>query len=236
MLLLPTRLNSPSIIKGFSLFTEEQLALLKKLDAPIKIQDFLETLEANFGNTNLSPKKVLEKRRAHCFEGALLAAAILRFHGEKPLVIDLKTAEGDDDHVLAVFMRNGCWGALTKTNHAVLRYRDPVYKNVRELVMSFFNEYFLSDGKKTLRSYSRPINLSRFDKLEWMTSEKNLKFIAEFIDKVPHKKILNQKMISNLRKADPFEKRILNFVQWKRNDSDSATNRFAIRRNLRRAK
>lgn len=215
MSLLPTKSNSPSV-KRFSFFTREQLVLLKKLDTPIKIQDFLETLSANFRNTSHSPKKVLEQKKAHCFEGALLAAAILRFHGQPPLVVDLKVADGDDSHVIAVFKENGFWGAIGKTNHAVLRYRDPVYKSIRELVMSFFNEYFLENGKKTLRSYSEPINLSRFDKSKWMTSEKNLYFIVDFIDKVFHKKILNPKMISNLRKADPIERKILNSVQWKK--------------------
>lgn len=176
----------------------------------------METLKANFGETNMSPKKVLEKREAHCFEGALLAAAILRFHGHKPLLVDLKTTSGDDDHVLAVFRQNGHWGAITKTNHVVLRYRDPVFKTIRELVMSFFNEYFLKNGQKTLRSYSRPINLSKFDKFNWMTSEKDLQFIAEAIDKVSHIPILNKKMISFLRKADPFERKTFEATQWKK--------------------
>ncbi|MBI2003715.1 MAG: hypothetical protein HYS78_01935 [Parcubacteria group bacterium] len=211
MSLLSTRLNNL-----FSGFTKEQISLFRKFNTPARVQDFLETLGANFGNTSHSPKKVLEKKKAHCFEGALLAAAILRFHGRPPLLVDLKVADGDDDHVVAVFRENGHWGAIGKTNHAVLRFRDPVYKSIRELVMSFFNEYFLENGRKTLRSYSAPINLSKFDKSGWMTSEKKLDYIADFIDKVPHKKILDKKMISNLRKADPFERKILNFVQWKK--------------------
>lgn len=201
--------------KKFSGFTEDHLRLFKKLDSPQKVQDFLETLRANFGETNMSPKKVLEERKAHCFEGALLAAAILRFHGRKPLLVDLKTAHDDDDHVLAVFRQNGRWGAITKTNHAVLRYRDPVFKDIRELVMSFFNEYFLKDGRKTLRSHSRPINLSRFDKFDWMTSEKDLEFIAEAIDRVPHIPVLDKKTISGLRRADRFERKVFEISQWK---------------------
>jgi len=210
MSLLPTKFGK----KKFSAFTEAQLRLFKKLNTPRKIQDFLETIKANFENTNFSPKLVLENRKAHCFEGALLAAAILRFHGQKPLLVDLKTTAKDDYHVIAVFKENGHWGAVSKTNHGVLRYRDPVYRNVRELVMSFFNEYFLDNGKKTLRSYSRPINLSKFDKFEWMTSEKNLEFIAESIDNVSHLPILNKKMIYGLRKADPLEIKISKFIQW----------------------
>lgn len=204
--------------KKFSDFTEDHLRLFKKLDTPKKIQDFLETIEANFEDTNWSPKLVLENRKAHCFEGALLAAAILCFHGHKPLLIDLKVTAEDDDHVIAVFKENGHWGAVSKTNHGVLRYRDPVYRNIRELVMSFFNEYFLDNGKKTLRSYSRPIDLSRFDKFEWMTSGKNLEFIAESIDNLPHLPILNKKMIYGLRKADPLEIKISKFIQWKKKE------------------
>ena len=205
-----------SLSEKFSGFTKEQISLLRKLDSPQKIQDFLEAMRANFGETNMSPKKVLEKRKAHCFEGALLAAAALRFHGKEPLIVDLKTTHNDDDHVLAVFRQNGRWGAITKTNHAVLRYRDPVFKSIRELVMSFFNEYFLKDGRKTLRSYSKPIDLARFDKFDWMTSEKNLEFIADAIDKEPHTAILDKKMIVSLRRADQFEKKVFEVSQWKK--------------------
>lgn len=203
--------------KLFSGFSREQVSLFKKLDTPQKIQDFLETLRANFGETSMSPKLVLEKRKAHCFEGALLAAAVLRFHGHKPLLVDLKTTHDDDDHVLAVFRQNNRWGAITKTNHAVLRYRDPVFRSVRELVMSFFNEYFLKDGRKTLRSYSEPIDLSKFDRFGWMISKKNLEFIAESIDKVPHIPILDKKMIFSLRLADPFERKVFEAAQWRKN-------------------
>lgn len=201
----------------FSGFTKEQLSLFRKLNTPQKIQDFLETLEVNFGDTNMSPKKVLEKNKAHCLEGAMLAAAVLRFHGHQPLILDLKTTKNDDDHVIAVFKKDGHWGALSKTNHAILRYRDSIFKTVRELVLSFFSEYFLENGRKTLRSYSKPVNLARFDRFNWMVSEKNLYPIAEYIDNVPHQKILTSKMISNLRKKDPIEIKILKFVEWEKN-------------------
>ncbi len=202
----------------FSGFTKEQIYIFKKLDSPKKIQDFLESLKANFKETNFSPKKVLEEKRAHCFEGALLAAAILRFHGHKPLILDLKTIEKDDDHVITVFKKDNHWGAISKTNHAILRYRDPVFRNIRELVLSFFSEYFLENGIKTLRSYSKPVDLSKFDRFGWMTTGKNLDFIADYLDKVPHKKILTSKMVSDLRKKDPIERKILKFVQWEKNN------------------
>lgn len=203
--------------KKFSDFTEDQLRLFKKLNTPRKIQDFLETFPANFGYTDMSPKLVLENKKAHCFEGALLAAAILRFHGRKPLLVDLETTAEDNYHVVAVFKENGHWGAISKTNHAILRYRDPIYRTIRELVLSFFNEYFLENGKKTLRSYSQPFDLSRFDGDLWMTTGKKLDFINEYLARIPHQLILNRKMISNLRKKDPIEIKILKFTQWRKN-------------------
>ena len=134
-------------------FTEEELRILRKLRTPVKVQDFVNSLEENFeknGETCMSPRKVLRERKAHCVEGALLASVALRLQGHKPLIVDLNSAPGDDDHVLAVFRKAGKWGAITKTNHAVLRYREPIYRDIRELAISFFHEYFLnSNGKKT---------------------------------------------------------------------------------------
>src|SRR3989344_5716775 len=130
-----------------------EIKLFKKLNTPAKIQDFLETIPFNFekgGETCMSPRRVLKNNRAHCMEGAMLAAAILKFQGHAPLLIDLRAHKKDQDHAIAVFKINGKWGAISKTNHIVLRYREPVYDSVRQLVMSFFHEYFLDDGKKTL--------------------------------------------------------------------------------------
>src|ERR1700733_9427348 len=128
---------------------------LKKLSTPAKIQDFLNSLPFNFekkGETCRSPKASIEADTAHCFEGALIAAAALSLRGQKPLLLDLKASGKDMDHVVALFKRDGKWGAISKTNHAVLRYREPVYASVRELAMSYFHEYFLPSGVKTLRS------------------------------------------------------------------------------------
>ena len=112
----------------------------------------------------MSPRLVLRNNKCHCIEGAIFAALALRFHGYKPLVVDLTASKDDFDHVIAVFKKDGKWGAISKTNHAVLRYREPVYKSIREIVMSYFHEYANDDGKRTLRSFSLPVNLSRFDK------------------------------------------------------------------------
>ena len=190
-------------------FTEEELRILRKLRTPVKVQDFVNSLEENFeknGETCMSPRKVLRERKAHCVEGALLASVALRLQGYKPLIVDLNSAPGDDDHVLAVFRKAGKWGAITKTNHAVLRYREPIYRDIRELAISFFHEYFLnSNGKKTLRSFSMPIDLSRFDRQNWMTSEKNLWFITDHLAGAKHINLLSRKAIRGLRPADPIE-------------------------------
>src|SRR5262245_60059580 len=130
-------------------FSADEVALLRKLSSPRKIQDFLDTIEMNFekdGDTCMSPRRVLRERKAHCMEGAMLAATALRLQGHPPLVIDLKSIQSDDDHIVTVFQQNGCWGAISKTNHAVLRYREPIYRSLRELAMSYFHEYFVDDG------------------------------------------------------------------------------------------
>ena len=199
-------------------FTTTELRVLKPLNTPAKIQDFLDALPQNHepdGDSCFSPRLVLRHGRAHCMEGAMLAAAALRIAGEKPLVLDLTTTSDDQDHVVALFRRHGCWGAISKTNHAVLRYREPVYRTIRELAMSYFHEYFLqSNGKKTLRSFSRPVDLSRFDRQNWMTSEDPVWFVPEYLCDVVHTAILSRGQIATLRPADAVERRAGEVVQW----------------------
>src|SRR3989344_4282990 len=157
-------------------FAKKELLILKRLNTPSKAQDFLNSLKFNFeksGETLKSPLFTLRTKSAHCFEGALLGAYILSLQGFTPYLICLKSAEGDDDHVIVPFKINGLWGGLSKTNHAVLRYREPIYKNIRELAMSYFHEYFLNDGKKTMRTYSELFNLNNY-KQNWIYSEINL--------------------------------------------------------------
>ena len=201
-------------------FTEKEVKVFRSLNTPKKVQDFLNKIPANFeqdGETVLSPRRVLQENRAHCMEGAIFAAVALRFHGYKPLVLDLTTVKDDDDHVVAVFKHKGHWGAISKTNHAVLRYREPIYKSIRELVMSYFHEYFTNhDGKKTLRSYSLPVDLSRFDKQGWMTSEGDVWYVPEYLFEVPHTPILSRSQIAMLRKADPIEIKAGSITEWKK--------------------
>ena len=202
-------------------YTEKEIKLFRRLNSPKKIQDYLSSLKFNFeekGDTCMSPRMIIKSKKAHCMEGALLASAVLEFHGGKPLVLDLRSVKKpfDYDHVVAVFKQYGCFGAISKTNHAVLRYREPIYKTVRELVLSFFHEYFLNDGKKTLREYSNPFDLSHFNKINWHTSEKNLFEIPDFLDKIKHYKILSSKQVKNLRKADKIEIEAGKIVEFKK--------------------
>ncbi|MDP3992268.1 MAG: hypothetical protein Q8P79_02040 [Nanoarchaeota archaeon] len=197
---------------------KEEMKILKSLNTPGKIQDFLNGIPINFeekGDTCMSPRLVLRNWKAHCIEGAMIAAACLRLNGEKPLVVDMEATKKDFDHVICVFKRGSRWGAIGKTNHAVLRYREPVYKSIRELIMSFFHEYFDDDGKKNLRSYSLPVDLSRFDHLNWMASEEDVWYIPDYLAKVRHFPILTRSQISGLRKADKVELDAGDVVEWK---------------------
>src|SRR3989344_3095846 len=196
-------------------FTKNELKTLKRLATPAKGQDFLNRIQFNFerkGDTLMSPRRVLRERKAHCIEGALLAATAFWLHGQKPLLLDLKTTSDDYEHVVALFRAHGRWGAVSKTNHAVLRYREPVYRNIHELAMSYFHEYFLDNGKKTLRSYSDPFDLSKLPRakgmsdMAWIESEENLWWLAEDLDHSPHHKILTPTQIRKLRLADKIER------------------------------
>ncbi|MFA6039324.1 MAG: hypothetical protein WCV62_01175 [Candidatus Peribacteraceae bacterium] len=198
-------------------FSREELAIIRPCNTPRKIQDFLCTIPHNFEHgkhTCLSPRQVLRERRAHCVEGAALAAAMLRVAGWRPLVMDLRAVGHDFDHVIALFRIDGCWGAISKTNHGVLRYREAVYRSVRELALSFFHEYFLDNGEKTLRSYSGAIDLSRFDAVGWMAREGEIWDIYAHIDAVRHYPILTRAQIARLRRADPIERRMGKLSDW----------------------
>lgn len=205
-------------------YTKEEIKLFKKLNTPSKIQDYLNSLEFNFednGDTCMSPREVIKNKKAHCMEGAMFASAVLEFHGHKPTVLDLRSVKRpyDYDHVLAIFKQFGSFGAISKTNHAVLRYREPVYKTVRELALSFFHEYFLnSNGKKTLREYSMPFDLNYFNKLGWRTTEKDLFEISFYLDEIKHFKILTLEQEKNLRKADKIEIEAGSIVEYKKSE------------------
>src|SRR5713101_2118198 len=170
-------------------FDRRELNVLRRLRTPERIQRFLDEDVAynkeKSGPTCRSPRRVLRDRTAHCLEGALFGAAALRVQGWQPLLLDLEAVR-DDDHALAIFRQRGCWGAIAKSNYAGLRFREPVYRTLRELAMSYFEHYYNPDGEKTLRSYSRPVSLARFDSIHWMTSEEPLWPIPEFLFDIKH--------------------------------------------------
>lgn len=200
-------------------FTEKELSLIRKLNTPSKIQDFLNSLPFNFeeqGETLRSPLYVLRAHKSHCIEGALLAAYILSEHGQEPLLLDLVSTKYDYDHVITLFKQHGRWGAISKTNHAVLRYREPVYKTISELALSYFHEYFLNDGTKTLRTFSKPFSLKKFNKNNWQTDENDLWYIGNELDASPHTPIVPPQLLRNLRKADKIEIEAGKLTDYKR--------------------
>lgn len=186
-------------------FEPAERRVLRRLSTPEKIQQFLDR-EIGYnkekdGETCRSPRRVLRDRIAHCMEGALFGAAALAMQGFPPLLLDLEAVR-DDDHVLAVFRQRGHWGAIAKSNYAGLRFREPVYRTLRELVLSYFEHYYNDAGEKTLRSYSRPVNLSRFDHVGWMTAEEELWLIPEHLSTLSHTRLLTGEMERRLNRVD----------------------------------
>src|SRR6266536_5762234 len=182
-------------------FSSSELRTLRVLKTPDGVQKFLDDLPYNLSYTARSPKKVLQDRTASCLEGGIFAAAALRILGFPPLIFDLE-AEQDTDHVVAIFKVRRHWGAVAKSNFTGCRYREPVYRTLRELAMSYFNIYFNLRAERTLRRYSRPVNLARFDHLNWMSTEKPIWFIAEYLCEIPHISLLTPAMEKNLTRVD----------------------------------
>ena len=179
--------------------------MLRRLSRPDRIQRFLDHdlgyNKEEGGLTCRSPRRVLRDGIAHCMEGALFAAAALSVHGHPPLLVDLEAVH-DDDHVLAVFRDHGHWGAVAKSNYAGLRFRSPVYRTLRELVLSYFEHYYNLRGEKSLRNYSGPVNLKRFDRIGWMTSEADVWAIPEYLCEISHRPLLKPGMERRLNRTD----------------------------------
>jgi hypothetical protein len=182
-------------------FTPAELRKLRSLKDPHGIQRFLDDMPYHLADTAWSPRRVLRENTSHCFEGAMFAAAALRANGYPPLVFDLE-AEHDTDHVVAIYRVRDHWGAVAKSNYTGCRYREPVYRSLRELAMSYFDVYFNLRGERTLRTFSRPVNLARFDRLYWMTTEKHLWFVAEYLLTIYHFPLLTPPMIKSLHRLD----------------------------------
>jgi hypothetical protein len=193
--------RSTTIRRDFG-FSRAELRALRSLKTPSGVQRFLDELPYNLGYTARSPKKVLRDCTASCLEGGIFAAAALRILGFPPLIFDLE-ADQDTDHVVAIFKVRGHWGAVAKSNFTGCRYREPVYRTLRELAMSYFNIYFNLRLQRTLRRCSRPVNLARFDRLNWMSTNKPVWFIAEHLCEIPHTSLLTPAMIKNLTRLDP---------------------------------
>lgn len=184
-------------------FTARELRSLRALRTPHGVQRALEAMPYHHASTAWSPRRVLHERTAHCLEGAIFAAAALRVLGFPPLLLDLEAVQ-DTDHVLAVYRVRGHWGAIAKSNFAALRYREPVYRTVRELAMSYFDGYINLRGDRTLRAYSAPVDLARFDRRRpgWMTTDGELWWVAEHLVGVRHTPLLSPAMIRHLHRVD----------------------------------
>jgi hypothetical protein len=182
-------------------FAPNEQRKLRALKTPAGVQKFLDDLPYNLAITARSPRKVLQDRTASCLEGAIFAAAALRVLGFAPLIFDLE-ADRDTDHVIAVYKIDNHWGAVAKSNFTGCRYREPVYRTLRELAMSYFNIYFNLRFERTLRRYSRPVNLARFDSLGWMTTEKPVWFIAEHLCEIPHLPLITRAQANRLTHVD----------------------------------
>ncbi len=182
-------------------FSPRELRFLRRLKTPAGIQKFIDSLPYHLADTSWSPRRCLCERTAHCLEGALLGAAALRANGYPPLVMDLEAVR-DVDHVVAIFQEKGHWGAVAKSNFAGLRFRAPIYRTLRELALSYFESYYNLRGERTLRAYSRPVDLSRFDRFGWMTAEKSIWVVAEHLVTVAHTPLFPDRLAKNLPRLD----------------------------------
>lgn len=217
---------------GLSKAEARQLALL---DTPAKVQDFVSAIPINFepgGDTLRSVGGVLKARRAHCLEGAMVAACALYMAGREPLLLDL-VAEGDSDHVVALFRENGCWGAISKSNHATLRGRDPVYRTLRELAMSYFHEYTNKKGQKSLRRHSAAFDLRRFKPSEWVTNKDDCWDIGAAVDDARHFPLISSAQKKLLRKADAMEQKAGKLLQYKKPALSTSARRKSAARGLK---
>jgi hypothetical protein len=179
----------------------ENLRTLRALKTPARIQQFVDALTYQYAKTAWSAQRVLRERKGHCLEGALLAAAALRINGHPPLLMDLEAVH-DDDHVVAIYREAGLWGSIAKSNFAGLRFRAPIYRTLRELALSYFEHYYNLRGERTLRSYSRPVNLARLDNKHWMTAEENAWCVAEYLIAARHYPLFPHKVARALPRLD----------------------------------
>jgi hypothetical protein len=200
-----------------ALLTSAERRVFARLDSPQKIQNFLDRLPVNFemeGETTMSPRRMLKARKAHCAEGAIFAAAALAYHGQPPLLMDFQSLPTDEDHIIAVFKDRGLWGAISKTNHAVLRWRDPIYASARELAMSYAHEYYLWGGRKSLLAFSKPFSLARYAPKRWITADEDLDWLMYDLDCSPHVPVAPRRTLHRRQRTSAVELRMLGIVEW----------------------
>jgi hypothetical protein len=201
-----------------SVLSPAERRMFEKLKTPELIQNYLDALPQNFsysrGRTLRSPARMLKDPSAYCFEGAVFAAAALAYHAREPLIMDLRAVDPDVDHVIAPFKQNGLWGAISKTNYSVLKWRDPAYKTIRELAMSYFHEYFLGDGAKSFKDYSLPFNLKKFKPESWVTAAQPLEWLAIALDDAPHFPTVPRAALKKMRKASEVEIEASDMREW----------------------
>ena len=184
------------------ILTESERKVIAGLATPVKIQTFLDDLPYSTEHVYRCPLRVLRERFAHCFDGALFAAATLRRLGHHPLIMEMVPNGRDDDHLVALYQYDRHWGAVAKSNFVGMRFREPVYRNLRELVMSYFEQFYNVEREKTLRRYTQPLNLKVFDRWNWMGSDDALGRIAKRLDRIRQVPVLTHSMISHLSLVD----------------------------------
>jgi hypothetical protein len=193
--------NDPIILLNEQL-TPKEKALLDGLDRPAKIQAFLNTVAYSEDHFYRCPLRVLRERKGHCFDGALFAAMALRRMGFPPLILEFIPNEHDDDHIIALFKQRGHWGSVGQSNFTGLRFRDPVFRSVRELVMSYWGDFFNAAGEMTMRGYRGPLNLKVFDRLDWMVRDEGLDALSDGMDRYRIIPVITQAMADDLDIAD----------------------------------
>ena len=192
-------------------------ARLARLTTPARIQAFVSAIPANHelaGETVHSVRSVLRRREAHCIEAALLAACALWIHGEPPLVLHLDCADSDYPHVIALFRRGRCVGAISKSNGTWLRFREPVYRDLRELAMSYFHEFFDRRGEKTLRSYGRPFDLRAIDPRPWVSGDAPCWGLHDRLARGPHRALITAAQARQLSRRDACEREAAQQVEY----------------------
>jgi hypothetical protein len=211
-------MTSPAYRKALrALLTPAEHRLFARLDTPHKIQTFLDRLPVNFsldGDTAMSPRRTLKAKMAHCTEGAFLAAAALAYHGKQTWLMDIQSLPSDHDHVITLFKQRGLWGAISKTNHAILRWRDPIYRSPRELAMSYAHEYCLPGGKKSMLAFSKPFSLARYAPKRWVVAPEDLDWLLLDLDLSPHLPVAPRRVMHRRRRSSKVELLSQEVVEW----------------------